>query len=36
MARLGYSEQEIAHVSDRLLDALVGYGERGGDRGEGA
>jgi probable F420-dependent oxidoreductase len=26
MARLGYSEQEIAEVSDRLLDALVGYG----------
>ena len=26
MARLGYSEQEIAQVSDRLLDALVGYG----------
>lgn len=24
MARLGYSEQEIAEVSDRLLDALVG------------
>jgi probable F420-dependent oxidoreductase len=26
MTRLGYSEQEIAEVSDRLLDALVGYG----------
>jgi probable F420-dependent oxidoreductase len=26
MARLGYSEHEIAQVSDRLLDALVGYG----------
>jgi len=26
MARLGYSQQEIAEVSDRLLDALVGYG----------
>ena len=26
MRRLGYSEQEIAEVSDRLLDALVGYG----------
>src|SRR6202453_5009516 len=26
MARLGYSQQEIAGVSDRLLDALVGYG----------
>ena len=26
MARLGYSGQEIAEVSDRLLDALVGYG----------
>jgi probable F420-dependent oxidoreductase len=26
MARLGYSEQEIAEVRDRLLDALVGYG----------
>ena len=27
MTRLGYSEQEIAEVSDRLLDALVGYGD---------
>jgi probable F420-dependent oxidoreductase len=27
MARLGYSEQEIAGVSDRLVDALVGYGD---------
>jgi probable F420-dependent oxidoreductase len=26
MARLGYSEQDIAEVSDRLVDALVGYG----------
>jgi probable F420-dependent oxidoreductase len=26
MARLGYSQQEIAEVSDRLVDALVGYG----------
>jgi probable F420-dependent oxidoreductase len=26
MARLGYSGREIAEVSDRLLDALVGYG----------
>jgi alkanesulfonate monooxygenase SsuD/methylene tetrahydromethanopterin reductase-like flavin-dependent oxidoreductase (luciferase family) len=26
MARLGYTQQEIAEVSDRLLDALVGYG----------
>ena len=26
MTRLGYSQQEIAQVSDRLLDALVGYG----------
>jgi probable F420-dependent oxidoreductase len=26
MTRLGYSQQEIAEVSDRLLDALVGYG----------
>jgi probable F420-dependent oxidoreductase len=26
MTRLGYSEQEIAEVSDRLVDALVGYG----------
>jgi probable F420-dependent oxidoreductase len=26
MARLGYSEQEIADVSDGLVDALVGYG----------
>jgi len=24
MARLGYSEQAIAQVSDRLLDALAG------------
>jgi probable F420-dependent oxidoreductase len=27
MARLGYSEQDIAEVSDRLVDALVGYGD---------
>jgi probable F420-dependent oxidoreductase len=27
MARLGYSEQEISEVSDRLVDALVGYGD---------
>jgi probable F420-dependent oxidoreductase len=27
MARLGYSQQEIAEVSDRLVDALVGYGD---------
>jgi probable F420-dependent oxidoreductase len=26
IARLGYSEQEITEVSDRLVDALVGYG----------
>jgi probable F420-dependent oxidoreductase len=26
MARLGFSEQEIAEVADRLVDALVGYG----------
>jgi hypothetical protein len=25
MERLGYSEQEIAQVSDRLLDALAGF-----------
>jgi len=27
MARLGYSAQEIAEVSDRLVDAIVGYGD---------
>jgi probable F420-dependent oxidoreductase len=27
MARLGYSEQEITEVSDRLVDALVGYAD---------
>jgi probable F420-dependent oxidoreductase len=27
MARLGYSEREIAEVSDRLVDALIGYGD---------
>ena len=27
MARLGYSEQEITEVSDRLVDAIVGYGD---------
>jgi alkanesulfonate monooxygenase SsuD/methylene tetrahydromethanopterin reductase-like flavin-dependent oxidoreductase (luciferase family) len=26
MARLGYSERDIADVSDRLVDAIVGYG----------
>ncbi len=26
MARLGYSEQEIAEVGDRLVDAIVGHG----------
>lgn len=26
MARLGYSDQEIAEVSDRLVDAIVGHG----------
>jgi len=26
-ARLGYSAQEIAEVSDRLVDAIVGYGD---------
>jgi len=26
MARLGYSAQEIAEVSDRLVDAIVGHG----------
>ena len=27
MARLGYSDQEIAEVSDRLVDAIVGHGD---------
>jgi len=27
MARLGYSEQEISEVSDRLVDAIVGHGD---------
>ena len=27
MARLGYSEQDITEVSDRLVDAIVGYGD---------
>jgi len=27
MARLGYSEREITEVSDRLVDAIVGYGD---------
>jgi probable F420-dependent oxidoreductase len=27
MARLGYTEQEITEVSDRLVDAIVGYGD---------
>jgi probable F420-dependent oxidoreductase len=27
MARLGYSEREIAEVSDRLVDAIVGHGD---------
>jgi probable F420-dependent oxidoreductase len=27
MARLGYSAQEIAEVSDRLVDAIVGHGD---------
>jgi probable F420-dependent oxidoreductase len=27
MARLGYSEQEIAEVGDRLVDGLVGHGD---------
>ena len=27
MARLGYSEQDITGVSDRLVDAIVGYGD---------
>jgi probable F420-dependent oxidoreductase len=27
MARLGYSQQEITEVSDRLVDAIVGYGD---------
>jgi len=27
MARLGYAEQEISEVSDRLVDAIVAYGE---------
>jgi probable F420-dependent oxidoreductase len=26
-ARLGYSEQEITEVSDRLVDAIVGHGD---------
>ena len=27
IARLGYSERDISEVSDRLVDALVGYGD---------
>ena len=27
MARLGYSERDITEVSDRLVDAIVGYGD---------
>src|ERR1700728_2722571 len=27
MARLGYSDQEITEVSDRLVDEIVGYGD---------
>ncbi len=27
LARLGYSERELTDVSDRLVDALVGYGD---------
>jgi len=27
MAHLGYSEQEITEVSDRLVDAIVGHGD---------
>ena len=27
MARLGYSEQEITEVSDRLVDGIVGHGD---------
>ena len=27
MARLGYTEQEITEVSDRLVDGIVGYGD---------
>jgi hypothetical protein len=27
MERLGYSEREIAQVSDRLVDGIVGYGD---------
>jgi hypothetical protein len=27
MARLGYTAREIAEVSDRLVDAIVGYGD---------
>ena len=27
MARLGYSDQDIAEVSDRLVDAIVGHGD---------
>jgi probable F420-dependent oxidoreductase len=27
MARLGYSQQEVTEVSDRLVDAIVGYGD---------
>jgi probable F420-dependent oxidoreductase len=27
MTRLGYSDQEITEVSDRLVDAIVGYGD---------
>lgn len=27
MARLGYTTREIAEVSDRLVDGIVGYGD---------
>jgi probable F420-dependent oxidoreductase len=27
MTRLGYTEQEVTEVSDRLVDAIVGYGD---------
>jgi hypothetical protein len=27
MARLGYSDQELAEVSDRLVDSIVGHGD---------
>jgi len=27
MTRLGYSDQEITEVSDRLVDAIIGYGD---------